>query len=68
MKQRSLNIELIDDCVFSAHAATQGGHESLDRIPGATLLGVAASRLYAQLSRQQAWLAFACRLSTKEYA
>jgi len=58
MKQRSLNIELIDDCVFSAHAATQGGHESLDRIPGATLLGVAASRLYAQLSRQQAWLAF----------
>lgn len=58
MMRRSLAVELLEDCVFSARAATAGGHESLDRIPGATLLGAAASRLYGMLDRREAWAAF----------
>lgn len=46
MKKISLVIELIDDLVMSAQAATAGGHGSLRHIPGASLLGVAAARLY----------------------
>ena len=57
MKQ-TLTIELLDDCVFSARSATEGGHESLDRIPGASLLGAAAAKLYAKLDRTQAFAAF----------
>lgn len=55
---RTLAIELIDDAVFSARAATEGGHESLDRIPGAALLGAAAAKLYARLDRKAAFAAF----------
>ncbi|RMG29612.1 MAG: hypothetical protein D6721_05675 [Gammaproteobacteria bacterium] len=49
MHRRALEIELLEDAVFSARAATEGGHETLDRIPGAALLGAAAGRLYAEL-------------------
>ncbi len=49
MKRLALDIELLEDCVFSARSATEGGHESLDRIPGAALLGAAAARLYGEL-------------------
>ncbi len=49
MHRAWLEIELLEDCVFSARAATEGGHTSLDRIPGAALLGAAAARLYAGL-------------------
>ncbi len=58
MKSKILAIELLDDCVFSARSATEGGHESLDRIPGATLLGAAAGRLYKALSPADAWTVF----------
>lgn len=58
MMRCAVTIELQEDCVFSARAATEGGHESLDRIPGATLLGAAASRLYPKLDRRQAFTAF----------
>ncbi|HFE48656.1 MAG TPA: hypothetical protein ENJ21_05010 [Chromatiaceae bacterium] len=58
MKRQALRIELLEDCVFSASAATEGGHESLDRIPGAALLGAAAARCYGDLDRRDAWLAF----------
>ncbi len=58
MKQQALKIELLDDCVFSATPATEGGHESLDRIPGAALLGAAASRLYTDLERGDAFTVF----------
>ena len=46
MHRACLEIELLEDCVFSARAATEGGHASVDRIPGAALLGGAAARLY----------------------
>ncbi len=49
MKRIALDLELLEDAVFSARSATEGGHESLDRIPGATLLGAAAARLYDDL-------------------
>jgi len=58
MKREALKIELLDDCVFSATPATEGGHESLDRIPGAALLGAAASRLYAALGQDKAFIVF----------
>ena len=44
--RRALRLTLLDDCVFSARNATEGGHHSLSRIPGQTLLGAAAARLY----------------------
>lgn len=42
-------IELLEDVVISRRAATQGGHESLDYVPGQTLLGACAARLYKAL-------------------
>ncbi len=58
MKRQALRIDLIEDCVFSASAATEGGHKSLDRIPGAALLGAAASRRYDAFDRRDAYLLF----------
>jgi len=58
MKHQALKIELLDDCVFSASSATEGGHESLDRVPGAALLGAAASKLYASLGQDEAFSVF----------
>ncbi len=49
MKIATLELELLDDVVFSARAASIGGHSSLDYIPGATLLGWAATQLYRDL-------------------
>ena len=48
MKGFDLILTLKDDCVLSERAATEGGHVGLDYIPGATLLGVAAAKLYRQ--------------------
>ena len=58
MKRQALCIELLEDCVFSASAASEGGHQSLDRIPGAALLGAAASRRYHDLKRRDAYTLF----------
>ena len=58
MKRQALCIELLEDCVFSASAASEGGHQSLDRIPGAALLGAAASRRYHALDRRDAYTLF----------
>ncbi|MGB0723323.1 MAG: hypothetical protein ACPGU7_13105 [Gammaproteobacteria bacterium] len=52
MKQATLHLELLDDVVLSARSASFGGHETLDYIPGATLLGWAASQLYAALNSE----------------
>lgn len=41
-RRACITIELLDDAVFSERAATAGGHRSLDYVPGAALLGVAA--------------------------
>lgn len=58
MRSHTLSLTLLDDCVFSASAATTGGHASLDRIPGSALLGAAAAQLYPELSAQDADLLF----------
>ena len=58
MKRQALAIDLLEDCVFSASAATEGGHESLDYIPGAALLGAVASRRYDTLDRRVAYTLF----------
>jgi CRISPR-associated protein Csx10 len=54
----SLELELIDELILSQRAASLGGHRSLDRIPGATLLGAAAAALYQTLGRRDAWAVF----------
>jgi hypothetical protein len=53
-----LTLTLIDDVVLSQRPATEGGHESLDFIPGAALLGAVAARLYRHCSRDDAYLLF----------
>lgn len=57
-RRLNLTLTLIDDLVASQSGATEGGHESLDFIPGATLLGAVAARLYQALSRADAYLVF----------
>ena len=58
MKRQAIAIELLEDCVFSARAATEGAHESLDYLPGSALLGAVAARLYASLDRKDAYTLF----------
>lgn len=57
MKTWTIQLRLFDDAVISERAATAGGHASLDYVPGSVLLGVAASRLYADLG-DEAWTVF----------
>src|SRR5579885_854668 len=58
MKRKVLRLTLLDDVALSERAASAGPHLGLDYIPGATLLGAAARRLYDSLSRDDAFLAF----------
>ncbi|MDS4031992.1 MAG: hypothetical protein RKO66_18265 [Candidatus Contendobacter sp.] len=53
-----LKLTLLDDVVASERPATEGGHTSLDYLPGAMLLGAAAARLYSKLSRGEAYTLF----------
>jgi hypothetical protein len=48
--RQALHLTLLEDCVLSERNATEGGHRGLDRIPGQTLLGAAAARLYGKLA------------------
>ena len=52
MRQAALILTLSADAVFSARAATVGGHAGLDQIPGAALLGWAAGQLYGSGGRE----------------
>lgn len=58
MRSLDLILTLRDDLVASASPATEGGHESLDFIPGAMLLGAAAARIYREVSRAEAYALF----------
>lgn len=58
MNRRWLDAEALDDLVLSAHSATAAEHETLTRIPGATLLGAAARLAYRALTPDEAWDAF----------
>jgi hypothetical protein len=46
MKRAAFKVEFLTDIVLSANAATEGHHVSLDYIPGANFLGIAAAALY----------------------
>lgn len=52
------DVTLEQPLVISQQAASAGAHQSLDYIPGSVLLGLAASRLYAQLEPASAWTLF----------
>jgi len=41
-----IDLELLDDAVFSQTSATTGGHRTLDHAPGSALLGAVASVLF----------------------
>jgi hypothetical protein len=57
MKRRWLRIELTEPVIISETNQTTGRHRCLDFIPGRMLLGIAASRLYAELD-DKSWTAF----------
>ncbi|MGH8497708.1 MAG: hypothetical protein ACRERV_02710 [Methylococcales bacterium] len=46
-------VTLQQDAIFSEHAASTGGHECLDYLPGAAFLGAVAARLYEQYPDRQ---------------
>ncbi|MCP5517578.1 MAG: hypothetical protein H7A45_10020 [Verrucomicrobiales bacterium] len=43
-----LEVKLLEDVILSARAATTGGHDCLDYLPGSVLLGAAAGRLFKE--------------------
>lgn len=50
--------ELLDDVVLSQRTATVGDHKSLDYIPGSVFLGIAASRFYSKMNKDDGWKVF----------
>lgn len=58
MPRATFDILLEQPLIISQQAASAGAHQSLDYLPGSTLLGLAASRLYATLSADEAWTLF----------
>lgn len=58
MKQHIFEITLKQPVIISQQAATVGAHQSLDYIAGSTLLGLAASKLYSQVTAEDAFLLF----------
>lgn len=49
LQEATLVCELLDDCVFAETSATDGGLNSLRHIPGASIYGAAAAKLYPEL-------------------
>lgn len=58
MRHAIFDIQLDQPLIISQQAASAGAHQSLDFLPGSTLLGLAASRLYAALAGDEAWTLF----------
>ena len=58
MRTATVDITLLQPAVFSLQSGSAGAHRGLDYIPGSTLLGHTASRLYAELSEDDAWTVF----------
>ncbi|MEH6540590.1 hypothetical protein [Halopseudomonas sp.] len=54
----NFEVELLQPVIISQQSATAGAHQSLDYLPGSLFLGLAASRLYAELPADQSWLLF----------
>jgi hypothetical protein len=55
---QSFLVTLAQDVILSRNAATAGQHQSLDYLPGAVFLGIAASRGYQSLAADDAWTLF----------
>lgn len=58
MKHAYFSVHLKQPVIVSEQAATAGAHHSLDYLPGAMFLGVAASRLYAEMAPEEAFTVF----------
>lgn len=48
MRRRDYVLELESDAVISRTSGTAGGHQSLDYVPGAVILGVVAGKIYSR--------------------
>ncbi|MGS2743864.1 type III-B CRISPR module-associated Cmr3 family protein [Halomonas sp. LS-001] len=53
-----LKVTLEQDVILGATGATLGNLETLDYLPGSVFLGAAASRLYSELTDEEAWRLF----------
>lgn len=53
-----MDVFLEQPLIVTQQAASAGAQLSLDYLPGSLLLGLAASRLYAELSEDDAWTLF----------
>ncbi|MDP5133913.1 MAG: hypothetical protein NWQ54_23760 [Paraglaciecola sp.] len=51
-------VTLVQDVIFNATAATLGGQTGLDYLPGSVFLGALASKMYSELSADDAWSLF----------
>jgi len=51
-------VTLQDEVIISRHAATLGGQGSLDYLPGAVFMGIAAGKLYRTFGANKAYTAF----------
>lgn len=58
MTQSTFDITLKQPLIISQQAASAGPQLSLDYLPGSVLLGLVASRLYASLDSDSAWIIF----------
>ncbi len=58
MKTTRYLLSLRQPVIISEKSASVGAHQGLDYIKGSTLLGLLASRLYSQLSQEDAFLMF----------
>ena len=58
MKTIYFKCKLLTDIVLNQRAATEGNQESLDFIPGNNFLGIAAAKLYHELSPSESLQAF----------
>ena len=58
MLTSQFDIVLKQPLIISQQAASAGAHQSLDYVPGSVLLGLVASRLYARLDADSAWMVF----------
>lgn len=58
MPHAIFDVLLEQPLIVSQQAASAGAHQTLDYLPGSTLLGLAASRLYAALDSHSAWTLF----------
>lgn len=58
MIKQYIKIKTLQPVIMTESSATRGGLDSLDYITGSSLLGLAASKLYAELSEEEAWQRF----------